>query len=105
MTGVAALRFRDEWYYQLKMSQQGLVEPLVAAMIDGQRETVGWAYTRPSGGRSFGFSGMHYHENWQNESLRRMIVQAVLWTLQLPIPEHGVNVAVSPEVYQLEPGE
>ena len=105
MTGVPGLKIKDEWYYQLKMSPQGQVVPLLAALIDDQRETVAWAYTRPNGGRSFGFSGMHYHENWQNESLRRMIVQAVLWTLKLPIPEQGIPVDVPPATYQLEPGE
>ena len=48
---------------------------------------------------------MHYHENWKNESLRRMIVQAVLWTLHMPVPEQGMLVDVPEETYRLEPGE
>lgn len=103
--GVHGLHIRDEWYYHLKRSPQGKIESLLAAVIDGQRETVGWAYTRDGGGRSFGFSGMHFHKNWQNESLRRMIVQAVLWTVHLPIPEKGIPVDVPPDVYKLNPDE
>ncbi len=105
MYGVHDLRINDEWYYRLKQSPQGKIEPLVAAVIDGQPELVGWAYTRVGGGRSFGFSGMHYHKNWENESLRRMIAQAVLWSVELPVPQGGLSVDVPPSVYQLEPGE
>ncbi len=105
MRGVSGLTIEDEYYYQLKMSTQGEVVPLLAAVIDGQRQTVAWAYTRSSGGRSFGFSGMHYHKNWKNDSLRRMIFQAVLWTLKLPVPDEGISVDIPAETYQLKPGE
>ncbi len=105
MQGVYGLKIKDEWYYRLKKAETGRVEPLLDAIIDDQSETVAWAYTREGGGRSFGFSGMHYHENWKNESLRRMIVQAVLWTLHMPVPEQGMLVDVPEETYRLEPGE
>jgi type 1 glutamine amidotransferase len=104
MRRVHGLTIHDEWYYQLKFSPQGKVEPLFAAAIDGRRETVAWAFTRESGGRSFGFSGMHFHENWKNESLRRMLVQAVLWSSKLPVPE-DLDVSVPAEIYQLKSGE
>lgn len=105
MLGVSGMPLEDEWYYQLKFSPEGRVVPLMCALIGGQRETVAWAYTRAHGGRSFGFSGMHYHENWKNASLRRMIAQAVLWTMELPVPEQGLKFDVPSEVFQLEPGE
>ena len=47
---------------------------------------------RSDGGRSFGFSGLHFHENWQLPEYRRLVTQGVLWTLDLPIPIGGVDV-------------
>ena len=105
MRGIRALKVNDEWYYQLKFSSLGEVQPLIAATIDVKDETVGWAYIRESGGRSFGFSGMHYFENWKNESLRRMIANAVLWSVDLDIPENGMPVRVPDALYQLGPDE
>jgi hypothetical protein len=56
----------------------------VEATIDGRAETVAWAYERPDGGRSFGFSGLHFHDNWARPEYQKLIVQATLWTLKLP---------------------
>jgi type 1 glutamine amidotransferase len=62
----------------------------VNAVIDGEAHTVAWALEREGGGRSFGFSGLHFHENWQLPEYRRLVTQAVLWTLDLPIPKDGI---------------
>ena len=66
-SGLADFRVRDEFYYRLKrvVPETGL-HPLVQAVIDGQPQMVAWAYDRPDGGRSFGFSGLHFHANWQS---------------------------------------
>jgi len=53
------------------------------ADIDGEKETVAWAWQRPSGGRSFGFTGGHFHENWKQERYYRMLTQAVLWAAKV----------------------
>jgi hypothetical protein len=55
---------------------------------------VAWAWQRPDGGRSFGFTGLHFHDNWQLSEYRRLVVQGVLWSLKLPIPSSGVDVAI-----------
>jgi hypothetical protein len=71
------------------------VKPILKAAIDGKDEMVSWAWARPDGGRSFGFSGLHFHANWNREEYRRMVSQGVLWTLDLAIPEEGLPVKVS----------
>src|SRR5262249_5608301 len=83
--GIGNFRIRDEFYYQLKFPSppDGLV-PLVTATIDGQPQTVAWAYQRADGGRSFGFTGLHFDDNWQREEYQRLVTQAVRWTLKLP---------------------
>jgi type 1 glutamine amidotransferase len=102
--GVAGkFRIKDEFYYRLKMvrAQTGLT-PLLRVVIDGNDETVAWAWTRPDGGRSFGFSGLHFHANWDREEYRRLVAQGVVWTLGLPIPEKGLAVKVTEEDLKLD---
>jgi type 1 glutamine amidotransferase len=83
--GIGNLRVRDEFYYRLKFVQPAnAIRPVLHVPIDGELETVAWSWERPDGGRSFGFSGLHFHDNWNHNEYRRLIAQAVLWTLKLP---------------------
>jgi type 1 glutamine amidotransferase len=91
--GLSPFKVRDEFYYQLKLHKSAAeLLPMVQVEIDGKLETVAWAWERPDGGRSFGFSGLHFHENWQLPEYRRLVAQAVLWTNRLPIPKDGLSV-------------
>ena len=102
LTAVGALKVRDEFYYRLKFAKPtDTIQSLIKVPIEGQDETVAWAWQRPDGGRSFGFSGLHFHDNWHHEAYRRLIGQAVLWTLKLPIPEGGLKVDVPDAVLEL----
>jgi hypothetical protein len=84
---------RDEFYYKLKtIPSHAELQPLVQVEIDGSLETVAWAWQRPDGGRSFGFSGLHFHENWQVPEYRRLVSQAVLWAMKAPVPAEGFGV-------------
>jgi type 1 glutamine amidotransferase len=83
--GLKGFHVRDEFYYQLKLAQpEGSVRPVLLATIDGRKETVAWSWERPDGGRSFGFSGLHFDDNWKVPEYRTLATQAVLWTLKLP---------------------
>jgi hypothetical protein len=93
--GVTDLRVKDEFYFRLKFAKQGKLQPILQVPIEGNLETVAWAYERPDGGRSFGFSGADPHENWRQVAYRRLAAQAVLWTLKLPVPPGGLAVRVS----------
>jgi type 1 glutamine amidotransferase len=101
--GVKDFRVRDEFYYRLKFVQpEGSVKPLLRVTIDGEPEAVAWAWERPDGGRSFGFSGLHFHDNWKLEPYRRLVAQGVLWTLGLPVPKEGLPVDVTEEDLKLK---
>ena len=39
------------------------------------------------------FSGLHFHENWAEESYRRFVSRGVLWTLGLEEPQGGLTLA------------
>lgn len=92
--GVKPFRLlREEFYYRLKFAKpESTITSLLQTEIEGNPETVCWAWQRPDGGRSFGFSGGHFHANWERLQYRRLMAQAVLWTVNLPIPENGLAV-------------
>jgi len=91
--GISPFKIKDEFYYQLKfVKPDGSVKPAVTAKIDGEQFPVAWTWERPDGGRSFGLSGLHFHENWKRPEYRRLVGQAVLWTLKLPVPDKGLSV-------------
>jgi len=95
-------RVKEEFYYALKVvPPREDVRPIVRATIAGKDEMVGWAWRRPDGGRSFGFSGLHFHDNWWREEYRRLVAQGVLWTLDVPIPAKGLPVKVSDDDLKL----
>ncbi|MBM4005026.1 MAG: ThuA domain-containing protein [Planctomycetes bacterium] len=101
--GIRSFAVRDEFYYQLKrVKRPTSITPLLQATLEGNAETIAWAWNRADGGRSFGFTGLHFHENWKLPEYRRFVAQGILWSLKLPIPEDGVKVDVPDEVLQLE---
>jgi type 1 glutamine amidotransferase len=101
-TGIEDFRVKDEFYYRLKFIKAARgVHPLLRVTIDGQPETVAWCWDRPEGGRSFGFSGLHFHDNWRLPAYRRLVAQGVLWTIKKPIPKDGLPVEVTEEDLKL----
>ena len=64
----------------------------------GRAEAMMWAVERADGGRGFGFTGGHFHDNWSDENFRKVILNAFLWTAKAEVPEGGV-------VSSLEEGE
>jgi type 1 glutamine amidotransferase len=109
--GLRPFRVKDEFYYQLKFVRPaGTVRPVLRVEIDGKDETVAWAWQRPDGGRSFGFSGLHFHDNWKLAEYRRLVAQGVLWALRLPMPKEGLRTEVdaatapAPGFRRLHPG-
>jgi len=95
LTGIANFSIKDEFYYRLKLAppEKG-VTPLLHATIDGKKEMVAWCWNRPEKGRSFGFTGLHFHANWRLPEYRRLVSQGALWTLNMPIPRDGLAVEV-----------
>jgi len=91
MRGVKPVTVKEEFYYKLKLRKSGgRLTPLLCVAIDGEKHPVAYAWNRPDGGRSFCFSGCHFHRNWGEESYRRMITQGVLWTAGVSVPDDGL---------------
>lgn len=100
---------KDGWLYNLHFANSGVTPLLTCQMPDssrktadakahsGREEVVAWAYERPNGGRSFGFTGCDLHANWAEANQRRLLLNALLWTARLPVPAHGIDSTVSEE--------
>jgi type 1 glutamine amidotransferase len=115
--GVKPFSIRDEWYYHMRFQPEmkgvtpilsalppiksltkrknnnpGRVSnPTVLAKVKaGEKQVVAWAYERPNGGRGFGFTGGHFHLNWQHDDFRKTVLNAIAWTAHLKIPATGI---------------
>ena len=96
---------REEFYFALKQASktggvtladsESAITPLLRIPAEDVSGTVAWCWERPDQGRSFGFTGLHFHNNWKHESYRRLIAQATLWTLKRDIPATGLDVSVT----------
>ncbi len=110
--GVQPFSLKDEWYYHMRFADNMKnVTPILTAIppastldrADGPHEgnpavraekgkpqTVAWVTTRSDGGRGFGFTGGHYHQNWGNQQVRKLVLNGIAWTAKLAIPNTGV---------------
>ena len=113
--GVKPFKLNDEWYYHMRFvkGMKG-VTPILSdlpgpetlkrpdgvrsgnpfvrrAVADGESQHVAWAYERPDGkGRGFGFTGGHNHISLKNDSFRTILLNAILWTAKVEVPQGGV---------------
>jgi type 1 glutamine amidotransferase len=108
--GVKPFSINDEWYFNIRFDPEmkGVTPILKATPPDelrrtpearkhaGRSEIVGWAFERPDGGRSFGFTGGHRHKNWGDENFRRLVVNAILWSAGLEVPKDGAKCQLDP---------
>jgi hypothetical protein len=119
--GVTPFKLRDEWYFHMRFrdGMKGVVPILTAvppastmsrpdgphegnpavreAVQRGEPQHMAWACERTDGGRGFGFTGGHFHKNWGNDSLRKLVLNAILWLAQADVPPNGVESSVSAE--------
>ncbi len=101
-SGISPFIARDEFYYALKFPESRAGHTtLVTAQIGGSDHAVAWSWNRPDTGRSFGFTGLHFHENWKRLEYRRLVLQGILWTLNEPIPHDGIPVEVNATDFEL----
>ncbi|QDV10540.1 Trehalose utilization [Rosistilla oblonga] len=63
----------------------------------GRAEAMLWTVERPDGGRGFGFTGGHFHDNWGNDDFRKVVLNTMLWTAKVEVPAEGVVSSISEE--------
>ncbi len=111
-SGVKPFTIKDEWYYHMRFTDNMKgVTPLLTAIppastLDradgphegnefvrkkaGQPQHMAWVAERQDGGRGFGFTGGHYHNNWGNPDFRKLVLNGIIWTAKIKIPKEGV---------------
>ena len=121
--GLKPFKLSDEWYYHMRFVEDMKgVTPILAAIPpestrqrpdgphsgnphvrarSGMKEIVAWVYQRPGGGRGFGFTGMHTHWNWAQDSFRKSVLNALVWISGAEVPPGGVQ-SETPTLEQLE---
>jgi hypothetical protein len=62
----------------------------------GRAEAMMWAVERPDGGRGFGFTGGHFHDNWGNDDFRKTVLNALVWLAKAEVPAAGIESKVTP---------
>jgi len=95
---------KDGWLYNLHFADQGVTPLLTGKVTDkarttadakahaGRDEVIAWAYERPDGARSIGFTGADLHSSWHIDSQRRFVTNAILWTAKLDVPKDGAPI-------------
>jgi type 1 glutamine amidotransferase len=63
----------------------------------GRMEAMLWAVERSDGGRGFGFTGGHFHDNWANDDFRKAILNALTWLAKIEVPTTGIASTVTKE--------
>jgi type 1 glutamine amidotransferase len=119
--GVKSFKVPDEWYFHMRF-RDGMkdVVPILSAVApdstmrrsdgphegnpavrqsvkNGELQTVAWAAERSGGGRGFGFTGGHFHKYWGNDDFRKLVLNAILWTAKVEVPQEGVPSQVTEE--------
>ena len=80
----------DEYYLNPTIGENAT--PILQVMALNEPVVVGWAFERRGGGRSFGTTLGHYYRNFQREPFRKMVVNSILWTAKVDVPEQGARV-------------
>lgn len=102
-SGWKEFEMRDEYYIQLKF-QPG-AHPVMKAVIEDKPYVLGWTYERPEskGGRSFGFVCGHFHANYREKPFRQAVINGILWTAAVEIPQGGAPCEIVPKDLELPP--
>ncbi|HXS67981.1 MAG TPA: ThuA domain-containing protein [Candidatus Polarisedimenticolia bacterium] len=105
-SGVGEFTYTDEFYPTLIFSSRSNITPILRARLtphlagQGNQGMSGktadyilaWAYERPGGGRSFGFTGGHFIKGFQEPELKKLLMNAIAWTARIDVPKNGMTI-------------
>jgi hypothetical protein len=100
--------FDDEPYwnnYFGKNGPQDNVTSLVYSMLPAdapKKETIAWAVDREDGGRGVGIVVPHYYRNWRIDDLRTLVLNSIVWTAKVEVPNEGVKSSL-PDIARFQP--
>jgi type 1 glutamine amidotransferase len=114
--GLSDFSLLDEWYYHMRFREKMVgITPILTALPpedslsrpDGphsgnpevraailerkEPQHTLWLNQGDGLGRSFGFTGGHFHKNWRDDNFRRVVLHSILWTAKVKIPAAGIT--------------
>jgi hypothetical protein len=115
--GLKPFSAEDEWYFNMRFrADMKAVTPILTATpsdktrdgpyvypkgpykhiqeAKGRAEHMMWAVERDDGGRGVGFTGGHFHANWQNDNFRKAVLNALVWICKVDVPATGIESSV-----------
>lgn len=112
--GVGEFLLTDEFYPTIRfLPHDRRVTPILTGRLhpqyrDGQNliidkaesHPVAWAFERDDGGRAFTFTGLHYLADLDNPAIRKLLLNAILWTAKIDVPKEGVRTAARGDAAQ-----
>jgi type 1 glutamine amidotransferase len=90
--------FHDEPYIKNYFGPKGMTKNVTSfamAMLPPEKpekQTVGWATERTDGGRGVGIVFPHFYRNWKLDTMRTLILNAIVWSAGSDVPKDGVVV-------------
>ncbi len=96
--GLQPFALREEFYFNLRFAEKDKRWTAILAFGEDKSDptaVVAWAVERSDGGRGFGYTGGHFHKNWENENVRKMLLNAILWTAGAEVPAEGVKSSIA----------
>ena len=109
--GVAeSFRLQDEYYFNFFTEAGGRnpgsdrVTFLHTANAPSHRSDMGnkenwrdqacyWSFSRANGGRSVAMTSAHMYHTWANPNFFQSFANSIFWTLNMEVPEDGVDIA------------
>ncbi len=86
--GLSDFAYYDEFFPTIQFRDRARMTPILRG---GDGFIAAWAFERPGGGRAFAFTGAHYLAALDQPEVRRMVLNAILWTAQRTVPAKGVR--------------
>ena len=105
--GWADYDLKDEYYLAPDLMPNAT--PLFKVHVQGKKDpeptdhVMAWACERPDGGRAYGNTLGHFHENLGIEAFRKALVNGILWTAGCEIPTGGAPCALTAKDMELPP--
>ena len=104
--GVGSFTLHDEFYPTVRFPSDSRSVPILSGTFYVEIENgkprplridikpAAWAFERPNGGRGFSFTGLHDLVNLDHPQLRRLLLNAIVWTAQMEVPSTGIRSGV-----------
>jgi len=108
--GLAPRVMEDEFYYNIRFRPDDKRVTPILTMVPKDKpdmgvQTIAWATQRESGGRSFGFTGGHFHKSWGISEFRKLVLNAIVWSAKVEVPAGGFSCEITEKDLKANLGE